>query len=74
MGLSSISKSTVLKLCRDINQRVHEFLDRLLAGEWPCLWRDAPCLKVRQSGWIISVAAIIAVEANADGRRARVSH
>ena len=23
------------KLCGDIDERVHEFLDRLLAGEWP---------------------------------------
>ena len=48
---------------------MHEFLDRPLTGEWPCLWLDATYLKVRQGGRIISVAAIIAVAANTDGRR-----
>jgi hypothetical protein len=35
MGLSGISKSQVSKLCKDIDERVHAFLDRPLAGEWP---------------------------------------
>ena len=69
MGLSGISKSTVSKLCKDIDERVQEFLDRPLTGEWPCLWLDATYLKVRQGGRIISVAAIIAVAVNTDGRR-----
>ena len=33
MGLSGISKSTVSKLCNDIDERVQEFLDRPLARE-----------------------------------------
>ncbi len=69
MGLSGISKSTVSKLCKDIDERVHEFLDRPLTGEWPYLWLDATYLKVREGGRIISVAAIIAVAVNPDGRR-----
>ena len=32
MGLSGISKSTVSKLCKDIDDRVNAFLDRPLAG------------------------------------------
>ena len=64
-----ISKSTVSKLCKDIDERVNEFLDRPLNGEWPCVWLDATCLKVRQGGRIVSVAAMIAVAANTDGRR-----
>ena len=35
MGLSGISKSQVSKLCKDIDERVHAFLDRPLVGEWP---------------------------------------
>jgi transposase-like protein len=69
MGLSGISKSTVSKLCKDIDERVGEFLNRQLAGDWPYLWLDATYLKVRQGGRIVSVAAIIAVAANTDGRR-----
>ena len=69
MGLSGISKSTVSKLCKDIDERVNEFLNRPIEGEWPYLWLDATYLKARQGGRIVSVAAIIAVAANTDGRR-----
>jgi transposase-like protein len=69
MGLTGISKSTVSKLCQDIDERVNAFLDRPLEGEWPYLWLDATYLKQREGGRIVSVAAIIAVAANTDGKR-----
>jgi len=69
MGLSGISKSTVSKLCKDIDERVGEFLNRPLTGEWPYVWLDATYLKVRRGGRIVPVAAIIAVAANTEGRR-----
>jgi transposase-like protein len=69
MGLSGISKSTVSKLCKDIDERVGEFLNRPLTGDWPYVWLDATYLKQRQGGRIVSVAAIIAVAANTEGRR-----
>jgi transposase-like protein len=69
MGLSGISKSTVSKLCKDIDERVNAFLDRPLEGEWPYLWLDATYLKQREGGRIVSVAAIIAVAANTEGKR-----
>ena len=69
MGLSGISKSTVSKLCKDIDERVGEFLNRPLTGDWPYVRPDATYLKQRQGGRIASVAAIIAVAANTEGRR-----
>jgi putative transposase len=69
MGLSGISKSTVSKLCKGIGDRVGEFLNRPLTGDWPYVWLDATDLKVRQGGRIVPVAAIIAVAANTAGRR-----
>ena len=69
MGLSGISKSQVSKLCKDIDERVHAFLDRPLVGEWPYLWLDATYLKQREGGRIVSVAAIIAMAVNTDGKR-----
>ena len=69
MGLSGISKSTVSKLCKDIDDRVNAFLDRPLVGDWPYLWLDATYLKQREGGRIVSVAAIIAVAANTEGKR-----
>ena len=69
MGLAGISKSTVSKLCKDIDDRVNAFLERPLVGDWPYLWLDATYLKQREGGRITSVAAIIAVAVNTDGKR-----
>ena len=69
MGLTGISKSQVSKLCKDIDERVNAFLDRPIEGEWPYLWLDATYLKQREGGRIVSVAAIIAVAVDTDGRR-----
>jgi putative transposase len=69
MGLAGISKSTVSKLCKDIDERVGGFLERPLEGEWPYLWLDATYLKVREGGRIVSVAAIIAVAVSTEGKR-----
>src|SRR6188472_2395352 len=38
-------------------------------GDWPYLWIDATYVKVRQNGRIVSVAVIVAVGVNTDGRR-----
>jgi putative transposase len=69
LGMNGISKSQVSRLCAEIDEKVAAFLDRPLEGEWPYLWLDATYLKVRQNGRIVSVAAIIAVGVNGDGRR-----
>lgn len=68
-GMEGISKSQVSRLCEDIDERVHAFLDRPIEGDWPYLWIDATYVKVRQNGRIVSVAVIIAVGVNSDGRR-----
>jgi putative transposase len=69
MGMSGISKSQVSRLCEEIDGRVQTFLNRPIEGDWPYIWIDATYLKVRQNGRIVSVAVIIAVGANSDGRR-----
>jgi len=69
MGMTGISKSQVSRLCEEIDEKVKAFLNRPLEGDWPYLWIDATYLKVRQSGRIVSVAVIIAVGVNSDGRR-----
>jgi putative transposase len=69
MGMTGISKSQVSVLCQEIDERVHSFLNRPIEGEWPYLWLDATYLKVRQSGRVVSVAAIIACAVNTDRRR-----
>ncbi len=69
MGMSGISKSQVSRLCEEIDGRVKAFLDRPIEGDWPYLWLDATYVKVRQNSRVVSVAVIVAVGVNSDGRR-----
>lgn len=69
LGMDGISKSQVSRLCEEIDERVTAFLDRPIEGDWPYLWIDATYVKVRQNGRIVSVAVIVAVGVNSDGRR-----
>lgn len=77
MGLTGISKSTVSKLCKEIDERVSAFLERPLSGDWPYLWLDATYLRQREGGRVVwpladlrsPVAAIVAVACDAEGRR-----
>jgi putative transposase len=69
MGGSGVSKSQVSRLCEEIDEKVQAFLTRPIEGDWPYLWIDATYVKVRQAGRIVSVAVIVAVGANTDGRR-----
>jgi transposase-like protein len=69
LGMTGISKSQVSRLCAEIDARVGAFLDRPIEGDWPYLWIDATYVKVREAGRIVSVAVIIAVGVNTDGRR-----
>ena len=69
MGMTGISKSQVSRLCEEIDGKVQAFLERPIEGDWPYLWLDATYVKVRQNSRVISVAVIVAVGVNSDGRR-----
>jgi transposase-like protein len=69
MGMTGISKSQVSRLVAEIDDKVKAFLNRPLEGDWPYLWLDATYVKARKNGRIVSVAVIIAVGVNSDGRR-----
>jgi putative transposase len=69
MGGAGVSKSQMSRLCAEIDARVKTFLDRPLEGGWPYVWLDATYVKVRRNHRIVSVAVIVAVGINADGRR-----
>lgn len=69
MGGTGVSKSQVSRLCADIDERVGGFLGRPIEGGWPYLWIDATYLKSRKGGRVVSVAVIVAVGVNTDGRR-----
>ena len=69
MGGSGVSKSEVSRLCAELDERVGAFLDRPIEGDWPYLWLDATYVKARRDHRIVSVAVIVAVAVNTDGRR-----
>jgi transposase-like protein len=73
MGASGISKSEVSRICQDIDGKVQSFLKRPIEGEWPYLWIDATYTTSRQNGrpdvTDRSLAVIVAVAVNTDGRR-----
>jgi transposase-like protein len=68
MGMTGISKSQVSRLCTEIDDKIATFLNRPLEGDWPYLRLDATYVKVRATGRIVSVAVIVAVAVNSDGR------
>ena len=69
MGMTGISQSQVSRLCSEIDGKIATFLDRPLEGDWPYIWLDATYVKARRDGRIVSVAVIVAVGVNSDGRR-----
>ena len=69
MGMEGISKSQVSRLCAEIDERVQTFLCRPIEGDWRYLWLDATYVKARRDHHIVSVAVIVAVGVNTDGRR-----
>jgi putative transposase len=69
LGMDGISKSQVSRLCEEIDGRVKPFLGRAIEGDWPYVWLDATYVKTRQAGRIVSVAVVIAIGVNSDGRR-----
>ena len=69
MGMTGISKSQISRWCAETDDKVTAFLERPLEGDWPYLWLDATYLKTRENGRIVSVAVIVAVAVNGDGRR-----
>ncbi len=69
LGMEGISKSQVSRLCAEIDDRVQTFLTRPIEGDWPYIWLDATYVKARRDHHIVSVAVIVAVGVNTDGRR-----
>jgi transposase-like protein len=70
LGISSLSKSQVSELAKDLDQMVSDFRGRPLdAGPYTYVWADALTMKVREGGRIVNVACLLAVGVNAEGHR-----
>lgn len=67
---TGISKSTVSRICEDIDEAVHAFLGRRLDHTWfPYVYLDATYLDVRHGGRVVSQAVVTAIGVSALGRR-----
>lgn len=66
---TSFSKSTVSKICRELDVQIEEFQNRPITGEYPFITVDATYFKVREDHKIVSKALMIAYAVNSLGYR-----
>ena len=70
LGIASISRSEVSRICAALDAEVETFRSRPLTGEpYPYLWLDATYVKVREAGRVVSMAALVAVGVALSGER-----
>lgn len=70
LGITSLSKSQVSVMAKELDEQVEAFRSRPLdAGPYTFVAADALVLKVRENGRADNVHALVAVGVNADGYR-----
>jgi putative transposase len=70
LGITSMSKSQVSRMCAALDAEVEAFRSRSLTDErYPYLWLDATYLKVREGGRVVSMAALVATGVGMNGER-----
>jgi transposase-like protein len=70
LGIASLSKSEVSRICAALDVEVETFRHRSLAAErYPYLWLDATYVKVRDGGRVVSMAALVASGVASSGER-----
>jgi putative transposase len=71
LGITTLSKSQVSQMAKDLDQQVEEFRTRGLedAGPFTFVAADALVLKVREGGRVVGVHCLVATGVNADGHR-----
>ena len=70
MGITSLSKSQVSRVCGELDELVAAWRNRPLdAGPYLFVWLDALSVKVREQGRVVNTAALVATGVNASGHR-----
>jgi putative transposase len=70
LGVTSLSKSQVSEMAKELDEQVEAFRTRPLdAGPYTFVAADALVLKVRESGRVVGVHTLIATGVNAEGYR-----
>lgn len=69
LGIESMSRSTVSRLCRVLDEQVKLFRERPLEGRYPYLWLDARLERVREVRGVRQKALVVAYGVHESGRR-----
>lgn len=69
LGVESLSKSEVSRVCQGLDEEVAAFRDRPLDKAYPYLWLDATVEKVREGKRVVSSAVVVAYGVNSEGYR-----
>jgi putative transposase len=70
LGIASMSKSAVSRLCARLDEQVTAFRERPLdGGTYPYLWLDAKIERVREPGGVRQKCLVIAYAVHESGRR-----
>ena len=70
LGIASLSKSEVSRICAALDAEVDAFRHRPLLGKrYPYCWLDATCVKVREQGRVVSMACLVAIGVAASDER-----
>ena len=70
LGIASLSKSEVSRICASLDERVQAFRCRPWLGRYPYLWLDARYEKVRdEAGRVVSMALVVAIGVAESGER-----
>ena len=71
LGITTLSKSQVSEMAKDLDAHVEEFRSRRLedAGPFTFVAADALVLKVREGGRVVGVHCLVATGVNNDGHR-----
>src|ERR671916_488245 len=69
LGIASISKSEVSRLCASLDAQTEAFRTRRLDAEYPYLWLDARYEHVREDHRVQAMAVVVAYGVRADGVR-----
>jgi putative transposase len=70
LGIGSMSKSAVSRLCARLDEQVSAFRERPLdGGAYPDLWLDAKIERVREPGGVRQKCLVIAYAVHESGRR-----
>ena len=69
LGVQSLSKDQVSRMCSGLDEQVRAFRERPLESRHPYLWLDAKVERVREGGGVRQKCLVIAYAVHESGRR-----